>query len=72
MSFSLHGVSIIQDLIKEDNIAAIEIHNVLLVEEYRDVFSYDFIKKNIQIVNGISLLSFSDKSKCIDTCLPNK
>jgi alpha-acetolactate decarboxylase len=48
-------------LVKEDKIAAIEIHNVLLVEEYRDVFSYDFIKKNIQIINGVSLLSFSDK-----------
>ena len=48
-------------LVKEDKIAAIEIHNVLLVEEYRDFFNYDFIKKNIQIVNGVSLLSFSDK-----------
>jgi len=48
-------------LVKEDKIAAIEIHNVLLVEEYRDVFNYGFIKKNIQIVNGVSLLSFSDK-----------
>jgi len=48
-------------LVKEDKIAAIEIHNVLLVEEYRDFFNYDFIEKNIQIVNGVSLLSFSDK-----------
>ena len=48
-------------LIKKDYIAAIEIHNALLVEEYRDDFNYAFIKKNIQIVNGVSLLSFSDK-----------
>lgn len=48
-------------LIKKDHIGAVEVHNAILVEEYRDLFTYGSVKKNIQIVNGVSLLSFSDK-----------
>ena len=50
-------------LIKKDHIAAVEVHNAILVEAYRDLFTYGFVKKNIQIVDGVSLLSFSDKLK---------
>lgn len=48
-------------LIKEDEIAPIEIHNVLLIEEYRDEFNYSFVKKDVQIINGVSVLSYANK-----------
>ena len=48
-------------LVKKGHIAAVEVHNAILVEEYRDLFTYGFVKKNIQIIHGVSLLSFSDK-----------
>ena len=46
---------------KENNIAALEIHKELLIEKYTTEFNYDFIRKDIQIINQISLLSYDNK-----------
>lgn len=46
---------------KENNIAALEIHKELLIEKYTAEFNYDFIRKDIQIINQISLLSYDNK-----------
>jgi hypothetical protein len=46
---------------KENNIAAIEIHKELLIEKYTAEFNYDFIRKDIQTINQISLLSYANK-----------
>jgi len=46
---------------KENNIAALEIHKELLIEKYTAEFNYDFIRKDIQTINQISLLSYANK-----------
>jgi hypothetical protein len=46
---------------KENNIAAIEIHKELLIEKYANEFNYSFVEKDIQVVNGVSVLSYANK-----------
>jgi len=46
---------------KESNIAAIEIHHDLLINKYRDEFNFNLIKKDVQIINGLSVLSYNNK-----------
>ena len=48
-------------LIYKKKIAAIEIHEELLNENFTKEFNYDFIKDSIQIVGGVSVLSFENK-----------
>ena len=46
---------------KANNIAAVEIHKELLLEEYSDEFNYSYIKKDAQIIHGIHFLSFKNQ-----------
>jgi hypothetical protein len=47
---------------KENNIAAIEIHKDLLSTiKYTNEFNYSFIAKDFQIINDVSVLSYSNK-----------
>jgi hypothetical protein len=46
---------------KENNIAAIEIHNELLIEKYANEFNYSFVEKDSQIINGTAVLSYANK-----------
>ena len=46
---------------KENNIAAIEIHNELLIEKYANEFNYSFVEKDSQIINGAAVLSYANK-----------
>ena len=48
-------------LIKENNIAAIEIHKELLLEKYANEFNYSFIEKDSQVINGVAVLSYANK-----------
>ena len=45
----------------ENNIAAVEIHKELLEEKYVSEFNYSFVKKNNQVINGFSILSYANK-----------
>ena len=45
-------------LIKEKQIAALEIHKELIREEYTQAFNYNTIQKETQKINDISVLSF--------------
>ena len=46
---------------KENNIAAVEIHQELLVGKYTSEFNYSFVEKDSQIINRISVLSYANK-----------
>ena len=46
---------------KKNNIAAIEIHSKLLINKYINEFNYDFVNKDIQVINEITVLSYSNK-----------
>jgi len=46
---------------KENNIAAIEIHNELLIEKYANEFNYSFVERGSQIINEIAILSYANK-----------
>lgn len=47
---------------KENNIAAIEIHSKLLgIKKYAYEFDYSFVKKDSQVVNGVSVLGYANK-----------
>ena len=46
---------------KENNIAAIEIHKELLIEEYANEFNYSFVEKDTQIIKGVRVLSYANK-----------
>ena len=49
-------------LLKENNIAAIEIHKELLdIKKYVKKFNYSFVNKDSQLINGISVLSYANK-----------
>jgi len=45
----------------ENNIAAVEIHKELLEEKYASEFDYSFIKKDSQVINGVTVLSYANK-----------
>jgi hypothetical protein len=47
---------------KENNIAAIEIHSKLLgIKKYSSEFNYSFVKKDSQVLNGVTVLSYANK-----------
>jgi hypothetical protein len=46
---------------KENNIAGIEIHSELLLKKYIDEFNYSFVEKDSQVINGVTVLSYSNK-----------
>ena len=46
---------------KENNIAAVEIHQELLVEKYANEFNYSFVEKDSQVINGVAVLSYANK-----------
>jgi len=49
-------------LLKENNIAAIEIHSrVLDIKKYTNEFNYSFVEKDSQVINGIAVLSYANK-----------
>ena len=45
-------------LISNSKIAAVEIHFTFLREKFRDELNYNFIKESIQLIQGVSVLSF--------------
>ena len=48
-------------LVKQENIAAVEIHKELTIEKYTDEFNFSFIYENTQIVNNFKVLSFENQ-----------
>ncbi|MDB3976912.1 nucleotidyltransferase family protein [Flavobacteriaceae bacterium] len=44
-------------LIKKNHIAAVEIHDKLLIEKYANAFNYNTIKSSIQVVDNFAMLS---------------
>jgi len=46
---------------KENNIAAIEIHKEFLIKKYANEFNYSFVEKDIQVINGATVLSYTNK-----------
>ena len=48
-------------LIKDNEIAAIEIHKEILLEKYTQEFNYDFIKKSDQTINNVSVISYENQ-----------
>jgi len=48
-------------LTKKNKIGAVEIHSQLLNSKYDNNFNYSFVKKDIQIINGVAILSYSNK-----------
>ena len=46
---------------KENNIAAIEIHKELVIENYTNEFNYSFVEKDSQIINEVTVLSYANK-----------
>ena len=57
---------------KENNIAAIEIHEKLTLEKYTSEFNYSFVEKDSLVVKGFSALSYANKlNLSIITCQIN-
>ena len=48
-------------IIRKDNIAGVEIHKDLLLEKYINEFNYNFVVKDSQVINGITVLSYANK-----------
>ena len=48
-------------LVKNDKIAAVEIHREMIIEKYASEFNYKVIKNNIIQNNGFSVLSYNDQ-----------
>ena len=46
---------------KENNIAAIEIHKEFLIKKYANEFNYSSVEKDIQVINGVTVLSYTNK-----------
>ena len=46
---------------KDNNIAAVEIHKELLLDKFANEFNYSFVKKDSQIINGFTVLSYPNK-----------
>ena len=48
-------------LTKKNKIGAVEVHSQLLNSKYDNEFNYSFVKKDIQITNGVAILSYANK-----------
>ena len=46
---------------KENNIAAVEIHQEILLEKYANEFNYSFVERDSQVINGVTILSYANK-----------
>ena len=46
---------------KENNIAAVEIHQEILLEKYANEFNYSFVENDSQVINGVTVLSYANK-----------
>ncbi|WP_299056601.1 nucleotidyltransferase family protein [uncultured Polaribacter sp.] len=46
---------------KENSIAAVEIHKEILIENYAKEFNYTYVKKDCQVVDGVTVLSYANK-----------
>lgn len=48
-------------LVKQENIAAVEIHKEVTIEKYRGEFNYKIISEDAQQINNFSVLSFENQ-----------
>ena len=48
-------------LVKQENIAAVEIHKEVTIEKYRSEFNYKIISEDAQLINDFSVLSFENQ-----------
>ena len=48
-------------LIYNSKIAAVEVHFTFLREKFRDELNYNFIKESVQLIQGVSVLSFENQ-----------
>ena len=48
-------------LVKEENIAAVEVHKDVIIEKYRNEFNFNIISEDAQLINNFSLLSFENQ-----------
>ena len=48
-------------IIRKNSIAAVEIHKDLLLEKYANEFNHNFVEKDSQLINGTTVLSYSNK-----------
>tara|TARA_R110002051_G_scaffold51596_1_gene98734 strand:- start:72 stop:1175 length:1104 start_codon:yes stop_codon:yes gene_type:complete len=48
-------------LIHENKIAAVEIHKELLIQKNADEFNYNYVKKDVQLIEGIHFLSYKNQ-----------
>lgn len=48
-------------LVKENKIAAIEVHKELITKKYSSQFDYNFIEKNIQKIDSFHVLDYKDQ-----------
>ena len=48
-------------LVKQENIAAVEIHKDVIIEKYVDEFNYKMISEDAQQINDFSVLSFENQ-----------
>jgi hypothetical protein len=46
---------------KENNIAAVEIHKELLIENYTNEFNYSFVEKDSQLLDDVAVSSYANK-----------
>ena len=48
-------------LVKQENIAAVEVHKDITIEKYRDEFNCKIISEDAQLINDFSVLSFENQ-----------
>jgi hypothetical protein len=48
-------------LVKQENIAAVEIHKEVTIEKHRGEFNYKIISEDAQLINNFSVLSFKNQ-----------
>ena len=48
-------------LVKKGHIAAVEIHEEIITDNYMNEFNYSFIEKDIQFIKGVTVLSYANK-----------
>jgi hypothetical protein len=48
-------------IIRKGSIAGVEIHKDLLLEKYANEFNHNFVEKDSQVINGVTVLSYANK-----------
>jgi hypothetical protein len=56
-----HGFRHYSRLVKQENIAAVEIHKEVTIEKYRGEFNYKIISEDTQLINDFLVLSFENQ-----------